>query len=443
MEELLKVGYGRAEITPDEPVNLTGYGNDALRVAETFRDKLYATCIAFTGTDGTTALLYTTDTTATYASVTGPVRQKIADELGLPIENIHVASTHTHSAPSVTMENPAIEGYRRKYSDGLLQAGREALEDRTEAYIYVGNTNTENMNFVRHYKMADGTFAGANFGSFKAGCVGHTSQPDTSVQVIKFVRPGTKDVVLMNFQAHPCFTGGMDKRVLSADYIGDLRTYVETKTGARFAFFQGAAGNLNGVSYVAHENRTSDSAEYGRILGEYALKALTCTRSVTGDMTVAIGSRELELELDHSDDNLLEQAEELWKEWRETFDRPACNAKAKAMGQNSIYAVGHIISRSKREKTEKMTIYALRVGPLAFVCAPYEMFCQSGMTIKEWAPYSMTFIVQMCNDYRNYFATRLAFSHGCYEVDTRRYACGTAEMVTDRYLELLTEIKKN
>ena len=440
--DTLKIGYGRVDITPEDHVHLTGYGNDAVRLSEEFRDKIFATCLAFTDAQDHTVLLFTTDTMATYDGVTGPVRREIAAEFGLPFENVQVASTHTHSAPAITMKTPAMEAYREKYCEGLKEAARKAMADRTAGVIYIGNAYTDNMNFVRHYKMADGTFAGANFGSWAAGFAGHTSQPDTCLQAIKFVRPGAKDVVLVNFQAHPCFTGGIDKKVLSADYIGDLRSFVEEKTGAKFAFFQGAAGNHNGLSFDQRETRTRDSAEYGKLLGGYVLTALERLSSVTGDMTVAAVGRDMELELDHSDDHLVEKARQIQQIWRETYDRPRCNALAQEIGQNSVYALSHIIARAGRGETEVMPIYALKVGPLGFACAPYEMFGASGMHIKEWAPYAMTFVVSMCNDYRNYLATRLAFNHGCYEVDSRRYPAGTAELLADNFVEMLKELKK-
>ena len=442
MENMLKIGYGRVDITPEDHVHLTGYGNDSVRLSQEFRDKIQATCIAFTDAQDNTILLYTTDTMATYDGITGPIRREIAEEHGLPFENVQVASTHTHSSPSIPMSTPEMAKYREKYAAGLKEAARKALADRAEGAIYIGNTYTEDMNWIRHHKMADGTHAGANFGSWASGCIGHTSQPDTNLQVIKFVRPGTKDIILVNWQAHPCFTGGIQAYVLSADYIGDLRAFVEEKTGARFAFFQGAAGNHNATSFDAHETRHRDSAEYGQSLGQYVLKALQCLRSVTGDMSVAAVAREPELTLDHSDDHLVEEAEKIQAIWRETYDRPRCNALAQAVGQNSVYAMGHIITRAGRGQTETMPIYALRVGPLGFACAPYEMFGASGMHIKEWAPYPMTFVVSMCNDYRNYLATRLAFNHGCYEVDSRRYPAGTAELLADQFVEMLQELKK-
>ena len=46
--EKLRIGYARVDITPEDHVHLTGYGNDQIRLSEEFRDKIYSTCIAFT-----------------------------------------------------------------------------------------------------------------------------------------------------------------------------------------------------------------------------------------------------------------------------------------------------------------------------------------------------------------------------------------------------------
>ena len=146
--------------------------------------------------------------------------------------------------------------------------------------------------------------------------------------------------------------------------------------------------------------------------------------------------------LDHSDDHKVPLCVDIRRQWRETGDRPACNKRAmEEAGLNSVYAVGEVIDRAERGTEENMPIYAFRVGELGFACAPYEMFGESGMQIKEWAPYAMTFVVSCCNGSRGYLATKLAFHHGSYEVDTRRYPAGTAELLTDNFIEMLKELK--
>ena len=443
MENTLRIGYGRTDITPEGSVPLAGYGNLKNRFNTEVRDPLYATCIAFTDAEDNTVLLYTTDCISSLRSMGDQVREVLGKEYGLPEQNIMIAATHTHSGPAgYETHVPSIQAFREKYALGLIEAGRKAMADRAEAQLYVCGCPTERMNFIRHHKMADGTYAGANFGSWAGGFVGHASNNDSWIQLIKIVRPGTKDIIMMNWQAHPCFTGGINEKVLSADYIGDVRKYVEEKTGARFAFFQGAAGNHNGTSFYRRETRTYDSAEYGKLLGEYALWALEAPVYVKGSKVEAL-RRDITLELDHSDDHLVPLCEDIQRQWLETGDRPACNKRAQEeVGLNSIYAVGAVIGRAGRGTQEDMPIYAFRVGELGFACAPYEMFGANGMFIKEWAPYAMTFVVSCCNGSHSYLASKLAYSHGSYEVDQRRYTEGSAELLADNFVDMLKELKK-
>ena len=443
MNQLIRVGFGRVDITPADPVPLGGYGNSKLRFHETVRDNLYATCLAFTGTDNNTVLLFHTDMLHAYGDLTEPVREVLSAAYGIPKQNVLVAATHSHSTPDAMLTDiPAIAAFREKYVTSLIAAGHQAMADRAEALIYVCSCPTERMNFIRHYKIADGTYAGANFGNFAAGIVGHTSNNDAWMQLIKLVRPGTQDILLMNWQAHPCFTGGIDKKELSADYIGELRKYLEEKTGAKFAFFQGAAGNHNGISFYPRETRTNDCTEYARILGDYALWALQAPVYVQGGKVESI-HRVLTLELDHSDDHMVPQCKDIYAQWYEKGDRPLSNKRAREeLRLNSIYAVSAVLNRAARDTQEDMSIYAFRIGDLGFVCAPYEMFAASGMQIKEWSPYAMTFVVSCCNDTRGYLASELAYNHGCYEVDTRRYPKGCAEYLADTFVDMLKELKK-
>ena len=420
---------------------LVGYGNPAVRISEMVRDALYATCVAFTDSEGNTALLFSTDAISTIMKLALPIRRELAQKYNIPVSAILIGATHSHSTPDMYSEsNPAILEQQERYRQAIFAAAELAMADRKPAEIWSGYAQTERMNFIRHYRMSDGTFAGSNFGDWSSGIVGHASEPDAKLQMVKFAREGGEDVLMMNWQAHPCFTGGMTAKQVSADYIGDVRKLLEEKTGGKFIFLQGAAGNHNGRSVRKSENRASDSETYAKLLGEYALYALDHMRPLAAGPVVS-RERELRLELDHSDDHLVPEAEKIHKDWTEHYDREESNRKARAMGLNSIYAVGAVLRRSKAKDSELVDIHALRVGSLGFAGAPYEMFGINGQYIKERSPYVTTVVVSCCNDARAYLASDYAFTHGCYEVDQRRYPRGTAENLAEQFVEMLKEMK--
>ena len=443
MEEKLLIGYARIEITPEETVPLAGYGNTSRRLSQNVRDPLYATCLAFTDSQGQTALLYTTDLIRAYEDTTRRVRAELEKELGLPRDKVMIASTHTHSGPDLFNTGfESIVKYKDMYVARLTAVAKLAMEDRKEAKLFATDARLEKMNFVRHYKMADGTYAGSNFGRFKGNViVDHTSPNDPQMRIVKIVREGGEDIVLMNWAAHPCFTGGLAEPNISADYIAEVRKYVEERTGMRFAFFQGAAGNQNARSRIEGEHRADDPVEYGKLLGDYAIEAMEALKPVAGGKVQSM-LRETQCEYDHSDDGMIEQAREVRKFWLETFDRPASCRLARSYGMNSPYAANAVISRYDRPVGgEPVEMGALTVGDLAFACAPYEMFAVNGVFIKENSPYENTFIVTCCNQGHSYQASEYAFEHGCYEVDQRKFPKGTAEKLASTVTEMLKEMK--
>ena len=283
MYDFIKVGYGRAIITPTAPVPLSGYGNGKNRISEVVRDDLMLTCIAFTDQEDNTVLMFTSDMISLSISLYEDGRKALSEKLGISEDNINIAATHTHS--SVDWGETGFESvvaFRKRFNEAMVEAGLAAMEDRSEAVTYVNTVQTEGMNFIRHNKVADGTYTGDNFGSGAPGIIDHASASDPWIQIVRFVRPDhPKDILLMNWQAHPCLTGGINNHVLSADYIGEVRKYLEIQTGMRFAFFQGAAGNHNARSGRLHETRTEDVVEYGKLLGGYVLKGLASVRKIS------------------------------------------------------------------------------------------------------------------------------------------------------------------
>ena len=78
---------------------------------------------------------------------------------------------------------------------------------------------------------------------------------------------------------------------------------------------------------------------------------------------------------------------------------------------------------------------------VAFAVVPYEMFDDSGMYIKEHAPYEMTFILGYANGRAGYIPSASCVEHGCYEWECGYYEAGTAEFLVDEYLKLLNGLK--
>ena len=275
----MKVGYARIEITPQESVPMAGYSNTSARMSKVVLDPLYGTVIAFEDGSGRRALISTVDMVDAGVNCSTEVRPAMARAAGTTVDFVHVSGIHTHAGPDTgNTEKPSMERFRRYYARQMAKAAAAAVADLQEAQLYLTRTQTQGMNFVRHYVLADGTFAGPNFGHPKLSpFVGHETEPDRTMQLAKICRKGRPDIVLCNFQVHQTDTGGVRKCGLSADIAGAMRAEVEAQTGWQFAYFTGAAGNLNPISSIRRENVVPwlDHVAHGKALAKYAVNAGT------------------------------------------------------------------------------------------------------------------------------------------------------------------------
>ena len=432
-------GYARENVTPEHSVPLAGYGNTSLRRSENVLDPICATCVALTvGED--TVLLYTTDILWCMAQWTDEIRQRLHREAGIPQNHIFLTATHTHSAPDISSNDPAILQYRPQYVEGLVKAGLRALEDRAPATLFGGKTRTEGMNYTRHYRMADGSIAGSNFGSFATPMVDHVRESDPELLGVKIAREGKQDILMVNWQAHQCKPGGGKKTDLSADFIGYTRKEMDEKTQLLFAYYNGAIGDVGADSRMESKKTGLDYEQYGRKLAHVALDALPFLKEIPVD-GIKVQGTVAEFPYNHEDEDRAEIALPLVRQWQKDNDTAAAHKAAREKGFESIYHANAAIRRKSRPASGTMELNALRVGELAFITSPCEMFSAQGEYIKAHSPFPMTFVCGCANEYKGYLPSQEAFEYRCYESCTTFFARGTGEAMAERLVEMLKSIR--
>ena len=291
------VGYYKVDVTPDlnfyKRLPLAGYGNTDTRLATGVPagDGLYATCIALRDAEGNTVLLFSLDRIGISSTLDQNIRDSIRSATGVPVDNISITTTHTHTGPdnsSSAMCGGFISRYNLEMIQKMALAARRAIVNLAPATMWAGDTCVTDINFVRRYLVwySDSTsyqtqqthylvgddhrigYEGPN--TIDAGVVyyAHETPGDNEVQYILFKREGMQDVLLYNWQCHPDqigngnydltvdgqYAGYVTKnpaanKVISADFINGARTVLE-REGYLTAYFQGAAGNMNQSDHV-------------------------------------------------------------------------------------------------------------------------------------------------------------------------------------------------
>ncbi len=441
-EDLL-IGFAKESMMPEGGINLSGSGNQAHRISTGFTDYVYATCLAITE-NGTTVLLYSTDTLSARENWTEEARELINEATGVPTTHIQIGGTHTHSGPAVGGGEPLVLAWKPIYMDALVNAAKNAIADQAPTTMYGAKVQTEQMTFVRHHLMEDGSYAGSNFGDYSKGIVDYATEADEEMTLIKMDREGDKkDILLMNFQAHPCYGSGNNALDISADFIGSTRDAVERETGMHFIYFTGASGNLNSFSQIAEHNgpHSKNRILYGERLAKYAIDALPGMTTPIEGAGVKTTRADIEYKSNDYGQDRLAEAQEIAKQFTLTGDASMCTALAKQKGFHSVYECNGIVNCSRYPATGEFELNVCSFGGVGFIAAPHEMFCDTGKYIKENSPFAFTIISTTTNAYNNYFPTKEAYEYGCYESFTARFASGIAEDMQVKYVEMLKEVQ--
>lgn len=436
------VGYSKVNITPDYSIPLRGYGNTTERMSTGYYDYIYATCAAITDAEGNTVIVYGIDLTNAFSNCFPDYRQKVADAVGIPVDNVHMSCSHMHSGCDMTVTSlSSVNTYIRDMEKWLLEAAELAIADRKPATMQYATTYTENLNFVRRYYREDGTPAGDNYGLFSDSPIAeHESEVDNQLQLLKFVREEGNDIIMANFQTHPHRAGGSKNTNITADIVGVFRTELENQLGADVLYFTGASGNVNPTSRISEENITKDYKEQGKALAQYAI-------DMEGKYTeIPVGpvrttSVEFTSDADHSQDHKLVAAKQVqaWEDEGKTLEE--CKEYMLENGINSFHAAGAIITKASEPATRTTGLWAFAVGDIAFAVVPFEMFDTNGMFVKENSPFTATFVLTCANTHNTYLPSALGFQNGGYEVDQSKFGAGNGEKVADEYVAMLNLLK--
>jgi len=435
--EGLQVGYSKINITPEYKVGLGGYSDAETRTAQGFIDYIYTTCIAATSGDET-ILIFTIDNCAAARDIADTIRAAVSPATGIAAEKIFIGATHGHNCPSM-FSYPNAGQYKEDVANWCAEAAVAALADRAPAKLLQAKAEHENMNFIRHYITDDGTYVDNNtVGQYdNSQLVGHPMPTDPQMVMLKFDREGDKkDILMVNWQAHPDRASEIGYNQISPSWIGPMRNKLEAQTGMHVAYFTGASGNQVDSSRIKSENHGYSWTEYGEALADCAFGMIDKLEPVEGT-TIKTNHYIMDVEVDHSWDHMLEEAKEVYSLWK-SAGKSAGDTLAKTYDMSSSYQARAIITRAGMDETIPMELNTFCIGDVGFTTGTYEMFSNSGLYVKENSPFGTTFLI---TGNSSYMPVDICYTYRGYEADTGYYARGVAEALAEQYVEMLKAIR--
>jgi neutral ceramidase len=399
----LRAGVARAEITPLQPVTMSGY-ESRKGLSQGVHDPLYARAVAFE-CDGHRLVLVSSDVIGYYRTA-DLMRQSIMEACRLQPNELFLAGIHTHSAPTITFDTEKGHSNNVAYSNWLKLKLAEVVDTalwRLEPVELGIGSGASPVGANRRQVTQDDS------GKTKIVLGRNPTTPvDHEVQVLKLSRKASSNAVAALF-AYPSHSTslGPANYIISGDVHGLAEQFVEKYLGFGLvaAGFAGTSGDIDPWYRVLPGFKTDngwvpETVVMGTMLGEEVVHVLDRIQktSSTGPVNAMVTKIQLP-------------------------SKPDPNTFVTA--------------------PVPLTVSVARIGNVAFVGLGGEVFNEIGQAIKAQSPFPCTFVMTHCNGAAGYLPTAPSYQAGGYEVQSSPFGPGAAEMIPDQVTELLNELRRD
>ncbi|MHC4403019.1 MAG: neutral/alkaline non-lysosomal ceramidase N-terminal domain-containing protein [Planctomycetota bacterium] len=394
----LRAGIVKVDITPDNPVRMSGYSGRK-ELSAGVHDRLYARVVALES-GGRRLVLVSTDLIGFYDTYE-PIRDAVCDRFGLKPCEVFLSSTHTHSGPTPTLGEDGHPN-NLEYTQGLKAKLLEAIGQAVEK---IGPVEM-----------------GAGRGYSPVGANRRETQPDGSVRlgrnpygptdkevvVMKLAKPdGTPIAALFDYATHATSLGPRNLEI-SSDVLGIAAQFVEKILGPDVTapVFAGASGDIDPwyrvlPSFDTENGWIPEPELLGILLGEEVVHVFRDVETSSSNAEIRTDFVTLELPAKKKEDR----------------------------------------DKDDPSPTKQLNVTAARVGDVGFVGVGCELLTEVGMAIKAGSPYEHTFVITHCNGKAGYLPPKKLYKEGGYEVNSTGFAPQAADILVKRALQMLYGLK--
>lgn len=433
----MKIGFGRADVTPPLGSALAGYFH--IREAVGILDPIFLNAVVIEAGEERIAVI-TADFLSMYLTQATQIRNFVAEETGIPEEHILMQSLHQHT--SVTAGNtPEFyrENLKRKYADVV----KLALDDLAECTVTVGEKETaEPVSFIRRYRMKDGTVM-TNPGFLNPEIDHPLGEADNTVRLVRFHREEKGDIAMVGFQTHPDTLGG---HRFSADWPGFVRRIVEKELEAEEVhciLLNGCQGDTNHFNLSRPKPPVSTLERYEqvtRVMGETIARAALDVWNEGKPVEEGAISGEVSLHAIPSNLEGLEEMEEA-KEIQKLLAAKLPTPRPLNLAERGRYA--RISRMENLALFQKVTVTLVAFGRVAIVGYAGEPFTEYADVLREAYPELFILTACNCNGAQGYLPSAAAFEEGGYEAASSAFTLVTPDLLqSEAKAKLKRHLKK-
>jgi len=415
----LRIGFGKADITPRVGVPLCGFGPFRCRYSIGVRDRLWARAMAVES-NGERAVVVSCDLVGIDRKDTDRARSIVGQATGLPGKAMMVACTHTHSGPDTCERRIGWGGYDPPYMELLPQriarAAIRAIESLEEATLAHVEVPCEGIGLNREYDKDAPPLEDVLRDDWRP------ARPELTDTTCHVVTAKARDRLLgfvSYFGCHPV-TCCADTRYIHGDYCGVATNLLEREhPGSVGLFLQGANGDVN--SCVVHKPEQEALLALDVIAARYANAVREGMRKARPIEDGKVRTELREARFTRRSWSLEDVRERLAQEEAALRDPNAADGdRTYRMAVVRAIALRRIREAMERGDSldEPTQLQGIRIGPITLLASPFETFQAIKNEVMKKAKAAVPLVLSVTNDSRGYAPDRTAAARGGYAADT-------------------------
>lgn len=445
---VFRAGAATSNITP--PLGLPLVGGWVPTPSKYIHDELHARALVLD--DGATRLaIVVSDNLGIPRYVLDAARRAIHEKAGLPVENILLSATHTHSSASARGAGGILErtldDYQRFLVERIADAALCAIHNLEPAEIAWGAGREPTQVFNRRWRMRPGPELRNPFGGVDQVRMnppaGHPNllepagptDPEIAFLAVRSTS-GRPIALLANYSLH--YVGGNEPAAVSADYFGMFAERIGELLGAGGQdppfvgiMSNGTSGNINNIDFrQAKRPRYAPYQKMRMVANMVAAEVWKACQTLTWQPWVPLtaAAREVPIAVRVPGADQIRRAEAILK------DPP------KFHNREEVYAQRVLAMRDYPAEVP-LFLQAMRIGELGIATIPAEAFVEIGLEIKKRSPLDRTFVISLANGWYGYLPTPEQHALGGYEtwLGTNILEIEASRKITSALLELLSK----
>jgi neutral ceramidase len=444
----LQAGAALVDITPRQfPIRVRGSLRDQAH------DALHSRALVFS--DGTTTLaMVVVDNLGVAEESCDEAKKIAAKRCGIAAENIMIASTHSHTAPSsnTTEGEPASVAYRKVIVEGMAESIVKAHAALRPASLGAASHPLPDEVRNRRWFLKPGKMPPNPWGLMDRVKMnpGYSDEvldrpagpidPDVMILSVHDARKRKPLAIFANYALH--YVGGLPTGQVSSDYFGEFARLMPSRVRGGEDFIaimsNGASGDINNLPFLLPRAPREPGEQVRIVASKTADAAWSAWKKIDDyESSVRIGmiERDITLNLRRPSEAQINAARAVLAITdKSQLARLPKKAQSYARKTMSMLDGGQI----------SVPLQAIRLGDTALCAIPFETLVEIGLELKHRSPFANTIVVGIANGYNGYLPPPNQHKLGGYEtwLGTSRVQEDASVLIVDQLLQMLSELNE-